>query len=145
MLGRGAKAGPDHIIISRDAAGLRQLGGELGAWLDALGLGGRLRYATELVAEEIATNLVKYGGDDPGKIELRLAWQPPGVELQIIDDTPPFSPLDAALPEPPTSLAAARPGGIGLKLVRQSVDQLNYGQISDGRNRLTALITGTRP
>ncbi len=113
------------------------LAAELAAALDALGVDPRTRYRAELIAEEIVTNLAKYGGDT-GPVEIRLAPGEAGLELAILDRGAPF--------DPETPVPEARddePGGLGLMLVRKMAARLDYGPADDGRNRLTVLIAAS--
>jgi serine/threonine-protein kinase RsbW len=57
------------------------------------------------------------------------------LQLTVLDDAPPFDPLEA--PEPDTTLPVEqRPlGGLGIFLVRKLMDEVQYER-RDGRNRV---------
>jgi serine/threonine-protein kinase RsbW len=108
---------------------------ELGPGLDALETALRGEGIREgavldlrLVAEEVLTNLAKYGHDDDAEHWARVALTlaPGEVTLEFTDDGRPFDPLAA----PPPDFAApaeARPeGGLGIHLVRSLVDAAEY-------------------
>lgn len=131
------------LKLSRDAQGARELGPALTRILDGMGADGRSRYRAELTAEEIFTNLVKYGGDlsrDGGDqiVELRVGLNPTELRVEILDRTMPYSP-ESSEPEP-LGNNPARDGGLGLALVRRSCDALFYDLAEDGRNHLIAVF-----
>ena len=123
------------LVLPRTDLGARRLGPEFAALLDGIGAAGRARHRAEVVAEEVVTNLVKFGGP-PGDDLLRItAVRGDGLlTVTVADSTPPFSPLGAARPEGP---ASARDGGLGLDLVRRMATALDYGPGPDGGNLLT--------
>ena len=105
---------------------------ELGAGLDALEAALRVERLPEaailelrLVAEEILTNLAKYGHDDGAAhwACVGLTFVAGDVILELTDDGRPFNPLAA----PPPEFSDERPiGGLGLHLVRSLVDAAEY-------------------
>lgn len=135
-----AVGAPRAFAVPRTEAGLRQMAVALARALDALNPPRKVRFRTELVAEEIVSNLVKYGGGGDDLVHIDLAFDNGGLRLGIEDETRPWNPEDAADPVPPRSLAEAIPGGLGLSLVRKSADGLSYTQTKAGRNRLEAVF-----
>ena len=107
---------------------------ELGAGLDALEAALRAERLPEatilelrLVAEELLTNLAKYGHDDGAAHWARvgLTLVAGDVILELTDDGRPFDPL--AAPPPEFSQVGERPiGGLGVHLVRSLVDAAEY-------------------
>lgn len=80
----------------------------------------------ELIAEELFTNCVKYGGGS-GDIELRLTWTPPVVILQVVDQgAQPFNPAGSPDMDVNAPLEARRGGGMGLHMVRRIADRIDY-------------------
>jgi anti-sigma regulatory factor (Ser/Thr protein kinase) len=81
----------------------------------------------EFIAEELFTNLVKYNRDGTEDIAIGLSWQPPEVVLTLRDfgvegwDLTRVAPVDTEAP-----LERRRPGGLGLHLVRQIADRIDY-------------------
>ena len=81
-----------------------------------------------LVAEDVLTNVTKYGHDDGGEhwVLVRLTLAPEEVTLEFADDGRPFDPiaaqrafLAAPAPEPGT-------GGLGIHLALSLVDAAQY-------------------
>jgi anti-sigma regulatory factor (Ser/Thr protein kinase) len=107
----------------------------LGPGLDALEAalcGQRVPQATvldlRLVAEEVLTNVAKYGHDDVAEhwVRLGLTFVPGEVTLEFTDDGRPFDPLAA---KPPASAAHGEErsiGGLGIHLMLSLVDGASY-------------------
>lgn len=96
--------------------------------------------AVNLSLDEVLTNLVMHGFDDDAEhhIDVRVALldDDQQLRLEVEDDGRPFNPLEEA-PEPDTqaSLDERAIGGLGIFLVRQMMDHLEYRRV-DGRNLL---------
>lgn len=84
-----------------------------------------------LVAEEILTNVAKYGHDDDAehRARMRLTLDADELTLEFRDDGRPFDPVAAQ----PTDLAAEGgdrpPGSLGLRLVLALVDSAAYARV----------------
>jgi serine/threonine-protein kinase RsbW len=105
------------------------------------GLSDRLVFQLELVLEEALMNRLWHAFPDGGRhvTEVILQLLPDALVLQFEDDGVPFDPLQVAEPAPATSLAHARPGGLGLMLTRKAARTLHYERV-DGHNRLTVQL-----
>ncbi len=114
---------------------------ELGTALDAAGVGPRGRFQSELVFEEMVTNVIRYGYDDEELhvVDVAVRVVDADVVMVVSDDGKPFNPLERAAPEQPHSLAEAQVGGLGIMLVRKAARQMSYER-RDGRNLLTVRI-----
>jgi len=96
-----------------------------------------LAYSVQLCAEEIVTNIVTHGydGEPSGMIDVRLDHGTARTTLVVEDDARPFDPTCVPAPPRPASLATAPIGGLGVHMVRQSSNAMDYARVS-GRNRL---------
>src|SRR6187399_3634385 len=85
-------------------------------------------YLLRLVIEEIATNIVKYGypPDAPGVIQLQCVYEASSLQVIIRDRGRPFDPREHADPDMGDDPATRQIGGLGLFLVRESTDELQY-------------------
>jgi anti-sigma regulatory factor (Ser/Thr protein kinase) len=94
----------------------------------------RMHVALEEAVMNVAMHAFSPG--EPGEITVRLDTSPDGAALVVEDSGRPFDPTAAPSPERPTSLSEARPGGLGLTLLRHYCREISYARIGD-RNRLT--------
>lgn len=99
-------------------------------------------FAVDLALEEIVSNVIKYGypAQDSDQICIRLQIGDEKITLVIEDSGPPFNPLE--LPEPDLDKPVdERPiGGLGVFLVRKTVDQMEYER-QGNRNILRITVT----
>jgi anti-sigma regulatory factor (Ser/Thr protein kinase) len=97
-----------------------------------------VRHAADLALEEHLTNIVRYGYGDGGLHEIRLRFEIEGdlLKLEVVDDGKPFDPLQR--PEVDTSVPLEKKpvGGLGIHLIRQFMDQVQYRREGD-KNVLT--------
>ncbi len=94
-----------------------------------------LVFKINIVLDELATNIVKYGGK-VSEIEVSLSSEEEVVTVEITDDGRSFDPLTEA-PEPDldSSLNERRIGGLGVFFVRSMMDDLQYRR-EQGKNHL---------
>ena len=100
-----------------------------------------LTFKVNLVLEELATNILAYGGapDRPSPdIEIDIASRGDDLVIEVSDDGRPFDPLRDAPPAPVVdeNTDVAPVGGMGLRLVIRMVESIAY-RYEDGRNRVT--------
>ena len=99
-----------------------------------------LTTALRLALDELITNIVEHGFErhalDERYLVLRLDSTGDVVQATIEDNGIPFDPTVAALAEPGGSLDDRPIGGLGLHLVRRSIDRMHY-QRDGERNVLT--------
>ena len=86
-----------------------------------------LRRTVDLVLEELFTNIVKYGRASETLIDIDIRCLARGARVTLIDpDAEYFDPQRAPQPDVNAPLERREPGGIGLHLVRELVDTLEY-------------------
>jgi anti-sigma regulatory factor (Ser/Thr protein kinase) len=99
-------------------------------------------YQLRLACEELLSNIIRHAPGAHIWLEAYRYLEPaPGLLVQIEDNGPHFDPqLDAPRHIDITQPIDERPiGGLGLFLVQNSVDQLDYAWIND-RNRYRLLV-----
>jgi anti-sigma regulatory factor (Ser/Thr protein kinase) len=97
----------------------------------------------EMAADEIFSNIAKYAYRDEdlensAVVELRVTDG--AIEMTIIDFGIPFDPLSALKPDVTLSAENRKPGGLGIHMVRSSVDAMRYERDKD-RNVMTITKT----
>lgn len=116
-------------------------------WCQALvsdvGLGHNDGYRIEVCVEEVATNLVKYGGCTR-PVRWSAEVEERRVRLQFVDECVPFDPLTYHPTPLPATLAELEVGGRGIQLLRALSDACSYEHV-DGRNRLTLVFDLDEP
>jgi serine/threonine-protein kinase RsbW len=135
---------PGPFILHIQAATLADLGSIRKFVLDcARSLGADQIAADDLVIaiDEAATNVIRYGyRDEPGPITVELEPERDGSALvmRLADEAPVFDPT-AQWPEPNLDLdIGERPfGGMGIHLMRTSVDRLVHESRGQNGNNLT--------
>ncbi|MFO7876136.1 MAG: ATP-binding protein [Desulfovermiculus sp.] len=96
----------------------------------------------ELVLEEVILNIMSYafGAGQAGTIKTGCALGAPGLfRVRIIDQGRAFDPLAQPDPDTALSLDNRNVGGLGIHLVRQMADQVEY-QRQDGQNILDIMF-----
>ncbi|WP_426959805.1 ATP-binding protein [Muricoccus radiodurans] len=137
---------PPDPVLSLSARtgldGLAEAQARIAAHLTALGASVPMLNRVALVVEEVVLNVGNHGHDTPGPhpVDIALAQDAEGITLLIEDRARLFNPVSAALPERPTRLEEAEPGGLGLMLVRQMADELRHDAREGGGNRLTVRL-----
>jgi serine/threonine-protein kinase RsbW len=95
-------------------------------------------YYLMLAVDEACTNIIMHGyaGMDPGSIMLACQVVTGKVVAEITDFGHPFEPTEPPKPEIYSDLEDIPMGGIGLFLIYQSTDEVDYETSEDG-NKLT--------
>ena len=104
------------------------------------GLGKKASYNLKLAADEIATNIVLYGYEEPGlEGDIEVLHEQTGEALTVIfeDTTDPFDPLARELPDEEDlakPLEERKIGGLGIFLTVKGVDDFSYERVGE-KNR----------
>ena len=101
------------------------------------GLDGTALEELVLAANEALSNIIRHGfKGQPADISVTVACSPEAIEVTLRDQGPAFDPHDA--PPPDTSLPLEqRPfGGLGVQLMRELCDGLEYRRETSGLNEL---------
>ena len=108
----------------------------LAAWLDEHGVLAPPRDDLLLALDEAVSNVIEHGYSDvPGRMTVSAREATGGIELRVADDASPFDPLAAPLPDLDAPLEDRPIGGLGVFLIRQLMDRVEYRR-EDGQNVL---------
>ena len=82
----------------------------LRSWLDQERVPPKPHYDAELVYEEVVTNIIRYGYDDPTgqSVEVKLERLPDGLMMTFTDSGMAFDPLQSVDPAVPKSIDEAK-------------------------------------
>ena len=95
----------------------------------------------QLALDELLSNIVKYAYADRGTGVIDLTYEIVGGEcrVSITDDGAPYDPMSAPAADTTSPLESRDPGGLGVFLVRQLMDRVEYAR-KDGRNCLLLAV-----
>jgi len=95
-------------------------------------------FELKLAVDEACTNIIQHGyqGMDPGSIILSIRIDADRILVQITDFGRIFEPAEAPKPDVEAALEDRELGGLGLFLIYQTMDNIDY-QSSDDGNSLT--------
>ena len=132
-------SGTDKIIkgevlsftLDNDLAQLDQLYAMLKNFGHVHTLGKRIIFETNLVLEEIFTNIISYGHGNQNRYQIHffLECDKDCLKIRIEDDGVPFNLLEAAPVDLDTDLEHRSVGGLGIHLVRKLMDDVKYERI----------------
>jgi len=107
--------------------------------LEAYECGIREQMAIHVAIDELFANISMYAytpGTGSVTIGVELFSDPKAVEITFTDSGIPFDPLKKADPDTALSLEEREVGGMGILIVKKSMDAVRY-VYADGKNNLT--------
>ena len=98
----------------------------------------RICYEVNLALDEAVSNVILYGFPDSGEHPIVVGlYVEPGFVIATVEDAGvAFNPLDAPAPDLTKPIDERPVGGLGIHLVRNVMDQIEYRRDGD-RNLLT--------
>ena len=95
--------------------------------------------------DECATNIIEHGYSyRPGTLEIEIARTGETLTIDLRDHAPVFDPTSVPAPDLTVPLEKRDPGGLGIYLARQMVDDMQHHALPDDGNELT-LIKRIKP
>ena len=121
------------FILKADSCELSGLRGQLRVFLEQAGFDEKTSGEVILAVDERLSNIIRHGYcGKPGKIELSFRAADDGLRISIKDFSPKFNPLKQPLPKLPRET----PGGLGIFLTRELMDEVIYDDSFAGGNLL---------
>lgn len=124
----------DRTLEMSLANDLREIAGvaaRIDRFCEGRALPSQVAYAVNLAVDELLTNTITngYHDDDPHRIEIVLREEADALVVIVVDDGVPFDPTQAQPPDSEGSLEEAAFEGLGLLLVRQMTDAVEYRRL----------------
>ena len=126
------------IIVKSNTENLSKILSVIEEELDNYSVNIKSKFQLELVIEEIFTNICKFSYETEGGDEINYSLSQDSLEMKVtfIDDGIEFNPLKKEDPDLTTSVDEREIGGLGLTLVKNNVDSIDYSY-ENNRNILT--------
>ena len=107
--------------------------------LEALGCPMKAQMQIDIAIDELFGNIAHYAyNPDVGSatVQVEVTKQPLAVVITFIDGGIPYDPLKAADPDITLSAEDRQIGGLGIYMVKKSMDEISY-EYKDGKNILS--------
>ena len=90
-------------------------------------------FAFNLSLDEVVTNVISYAFADvqDHPIDVRLRLEGDVLEAEVTDAGQPFNPIDVPTPDLDAPIDERRIGGLGIHIVREMMDTLEYAREGD--------------
>lgn len=139
--GNGRKA---EISLTPDADSVKTVAEFLDTTLEAWEIPMKVVSKLQIVADEIYSNIVRYSQAKNAKVT--AVQNGTVLSLRFEDDGKPYDPTTAAEPDITASAEEREIGGLGIFIVRNMMDSMDY-KYKDGHNVLTLLLAteGSKP
>lgn len=139
--GNGRKT---EISLTPDAESVKTVAEFLDTTLEAWEIPMKVVSKLQIVADEIYSNIVRYSQAKNAKVT--AVQNGTVLSLRFEDDGKPYDPTTAAEPDITASAEEREIGGLGIFIVRNMMDSMDY-KYKDGHNVLTLLLAteGSKP
>ncbi|MBQ8507391.1 MAG: ATP-binding protein [Clostridia bacterium] len=109
--------------------------------LEALDCPAKAQLQINIAIDELFGNIAQYAySPETGNATVRVEVieEPLSVVITFIDGGVPYDPLQAAAPDTGLSAEERVPGGLGIYIVKKSMDEISY-EYKDGKNILSII------
>ncbi len=110
------------------------------------GVEGVFVFGIKIAIDEVLVNVIRYAFPQGGEhvVHVRFEIFPDYLHLEVSDDGRPFDPFSIAPPDTTEPLTKRSIGGLGVHLVRQFMDEVQYRREGD-RNVVVMIKRRKRP
>jgi len=125
------------VTVHNRLSELERVGLAVESFAEANRVPDKILHELALCVDEAVTNVISYAFDDQAEheITLRLSLQAGQLTAEVEDDGKPFNPLEAPAPDVTQALEDRPIGGLGIHLLRQLMDGVEYRR-QQGKNIL---------
>ena len=127
-----------ELTLSNRPSELARLQDQLESLGREHGFPSKVLHDIQLAVEEHLTNILHYAFADQTdhKIAIRLLVDDSDFRIEVEEDGRPFNPLAHPTPDLSQPLDARPIGGLGIHMIKKSMDRLEYRRVAD-KNVLT--------
>ena len=128
-----------HLILHNDIQQIPQLADFVETIADEMKIEQSLAMGINLALEEAVTNVIMYAypkGSD-GLVDIEAIMRKKSLEFIITDSGIPFDPTQVPVADTTLGVEERPVGGLGIFLVRNIMDTVNYRRSDDGKNILS--------
>lgn len=117
-----------EISLVNDLKEVARIAEQIDEFCASRAIASEVAYAVNLALDEILTNTISYGyaDDEPHQIEIIVSLEVEALVIVIVDDSAAFDLSNAPTPDIGASLEERPLGGLGLFLVHQMMDSVEY-------------------
>ncbi len=117
-----------EISLVNDLKEIARVAEQIDEFCASRAIASEVAYAVNLALDEILTNTISYGyaDDEPHQIEISVRPEAEALIIVIVDDSAAFDLSNAPIPDIGASLEERPLGGLGLFLVHQVMDSVEY-------------------
>ncbi len=126
-----------RIVVKNQLSELERVSHMVEAFGTAHGIAPKAVFQLNLALDELLTNVISYAYTDGAahEIVVQLTLCAGEIAVEVVDDGRAFNPLEVRPPALDAPLVDRSIGGLGMHLVRQVVDRLEYRR-QEGKNVL---------
>lgn len=135
MQGNAPGDRPMHTSVAHTSADVLRMTDAVEILLAAHGAGSAAVHDARLVVEEVACNAIEHAASAEAPLELQARVEDGRLWLQFQDRGAPFDPTAHACPDLDAEIGARGVGGLGIFLVRELAERIDYERVG-GRNVL---------
>ena len=111
----------------------------------ALGLDPAMIPNVILAVDEAVSNIIAHGYQgQEGTVEIEVGQERDALVIRVRDEAAPFDPTIVPAPDVTLPLEQRIPGGLGIHLIRQIMDEMTHRIIPQGGNELTLVKRGIK-
>jgi len=123
------------MSVAAHPGGVAEVSAAFAGFAEAHALSAAVRRSLTIAIDDLLANVQSHGqtGRDPCSVTVEVKLDHERVTVIVTDDGPPFDPFARAAPDTTLSVEDRPIGGLGIHLVGQLMDKVDY-QRRDGHN-----------